>query len=130
MDFTWDVQGKTPLGSAVVRKPFVAVTSRVRTKKEARAAAERDVQLTEALSDEHASIVVVADMAGVALSWRVYEYVRHGLRLDPRMPAHTLVVNTKPWATRVLRWARKLGVRCSAVTLCTEAEVPRALEKL
>ena len=128
MEFTWDVHGTTPLGSAVVRKPFVVVTAR--TKKEARAAAERDVQLTEALIDKHASIVVVADVAGVKLSWRVYEYVRHGLRMGPRPPAHTLVVNAQPWAARVLRWARKLGVQCGAITLCTEDEVPRALEKL
>ena len=134
MDFTWDILGTTPRQHTVVRKPFVRVTSAVRTKKDARLAAERDVQLTEALIREFGSVVVIADLAGVKASKRVYDFIRHGLRLEPTMPSHTLVINAQPWALRVQRWVRKLGVLgalgADVTLVATEDEVTRALQDL
>ena len=131
MDFTWDVLGKTPGHRTIVRKAFRRVTSAVHSKKDARAAAERDVQLTEALIQEHTSIVVVADLAGVKASKRVYDFVRHGLRQNPTMPSYTLVINARPWALQVQRWARKMGAQCATFTMvATEEEVTRALQTL
>jgi hypothetical protein len=108
MNFTWDVLGTSNEGHAIVYKRVGVMSQGIRSKRDARAAANRDALLTNNIAAQHDSFIAIIDVSGIRFRAVVYTYIKELIKENAARPVRTHVVNAPKWTSRVYRAVRPL----------------------
>ena len=101
--FTWDVQGVTASGCAIIYKQYSKIQVLSYD------SASHDVAITKELLKVHPKSVVVMDVAGVKLTSALFKFVRACVQEGMPESTHTYVVSCPRWANVVYSLALRLA---------------------